>query len=54
MSRQLPRLRFWHFDQIAPRRFWVTFCARNGDVYQIEVDYEDYPSQPPAFHWRNP
>ena len=44
----------WPFERVGPRRFRVSLCARNGDVYQLEVDCEGYTSQPAAFHWRNP
>ena len=41
------------FEWIGARCFRVTLTARNGDVYQIEVECDGFPSQPAAFHWRN-
>ena len=44
----------WPFERIEPRCFRVTLTARNGDVYQVAVDFTGFPVQPAAFHWRNP
>ena len=27
----------WSFERVGSRRFRVLLCAKNGDVYQIEV-----------------
>lgn len=41
------------FERISARRFRMSLTARNGDVYQIEVGCENFPTLPPSFHWRN-
>ena len=50
---EIAQLRSWPFERLEPRSFRVSLCARDGDIYQLEVDCEDFPSQPPSFHWRN-
>ena len=44
----------WEFARVGEYRFRVTLAANNGDAYQLEVDYQGFPGQPPAFHWRDP
>ena len=44
----------WPFERVGPRCFRISLSARNVDVYQLEVNYDEFPAQPPAFHWRNP
>ena len=51
--RENAQLHGWPFDLVGPRCFRVTLSARNGDVFQIEVECEGFPAQPAAFHWRN-
>lgn len=46
--------RNWGFDRASDTAFRVSLTAKDGEVYQLEVDCERYPLQPPAFHWRNP
>ena len=47
------QLHGWPFERVGARCFRVSLCARNGDVYQIEVECDGFPVQPSAFHWRN-
>ena len=47
------RLHGWAFERVGPRCFRVTLNARNGDIFQVEVECEGYPVRPAAFHWRN-
>lgn len=51
--RQNAELHDWPFARVGPRLFRVTLTARNGDTYQIEVECENFPVRPAAFHWRN-
>ena len=51
---EIAQLHSWTFERVEHRMFRVSLCARNGDIYQLEVDCEDFPAQPPSFHWRNP
>ncbi len=44
----------WPFERVGPRCIRVTLSARNGDQYQLEVDFDRFPVLPPSFHWRNP
>ena len=44
----------WRFERVGSRCFRVDLTARNGDVYQLEVVCERFPTVPPSFHWRNP
>ena len=44
----------WSFERVDQRCFQLSLSARNGDVYQLEVDCSGFPVQPAAFHWRNP
>ena len=43
----------WEFEEVGDYRFGITLTANDGDRYQVEVDYEGFPGQPPAFHWRD-
>ena len=43
----------WEFENVGDYRFRITLAANDGDTYQIEVDFEGFPGQPPAFHWRD-
>ena len=43
----------WEFESVGDHRFRIALAAKNGDTYQIEVNYEGFPGQPPAFHWRD-
>ena len=43
----------WEFARVGGYRFRITLAANDGDTYQVEVDYEGFPGQPPAFHWRD-
>ena len=43
----------WCFERVGPRCFRVSLSARNGDIYQVEVDCARFPVEPAAFHWRN-
>jgi hypothetical protein len=47
------QLHGWEFERIGPRCFRVSLPARNGDIYQLEVEYKGFPAEPAAFHWRN-
>lgn len=47
------RLHGWEFERIGPRYFRVSLTARNGDIYQLEVECQGFPAEPAAFHWRN-
>lgn len=48
------QLHGWAFERTGSRWFRVTLRAKNGDVYQVEVECKEYPVRPAAFHWRNP
>ncbi len=50
---EVAQLHDWPFERVGPRCFRVSFCARNGDVYQVEVECGKFPLQPAAFNWRN-
>ena len=52
--RENAQLQGWPFERVEPHCFRVTLSARNCDVYQIEVECGGFPTQPAAFHWRNP
>ena len=43
----------WEFAKVDDYRFRIILAANVGDTYQLEVDYEGLPGQPPAFHWRD-
>ena len=43
----------WTFERVGPRLFRILLNARDGDVFQVEVECDGFPSQPAAFHWRN-
>ena len=43
----------WEFEVVGDYQFRITLTANDGDWYQIEVNYEGFPGQPPAFHWRD-
>lgn len=43
----------WPFERVGRRCFRVCLTARTGDVYELEVDCEGFPSLPASFHWRN-
>ena len=47
------RLCGWQFERVGDWCFRIVLTARNGDVYQLEVECEGFPTQPAAFHWRN-
>ena len=47
-------LQGWLFERVGPLCFRVSLSARNGDSFQMEVECDGFPVQPPAFHWRNP
>ena len=51
---EIAQLYDWPLERVGTRCFRVTLAARNGDVYQIEVECTGFPVQPAAFHWRNP
>ena len=51
--RENAQLHCWPFERVGPCCFHVTLSARNGDLYQIEVECDGFPTQPAAFHWRN-
>ena len=51
---QIARCHGWLFERVGERCFRLSSSARDGDVYQLEVDCDGFPVQPPAFHWRNP
>ena len=42
----------WQIERVGPRCFRVCLTARTGDLYQLEVECEGFPTMP-AFHWRN-
>ena len=44
----------WPFERLGTRSFRVSLTARNGDVYELEVECEGFPVHPAAFYWRNP
>lgn len=44
----------WQFERVGPRCFRVCLAARTGDLYQLEVECEGYPTLPASFRWRNP
>ncbi len=44
----------WRFERVEQRRFRVCLIARTGDLYQLEVECDGYPTLPASFHWRNP
>ena len=46
--------RGWPFERVDPRKFRLSLEARNGDGYQLEVECVNFPTEPAAFHWRNP
>lgn len=48
------QLHGWPFERVGARCFRVSLISRNGDTYELEVDCNDFPVLPPAFHWRNP
>lgn len=50
---EIAQLHGWLFERVAARCFRVSLSARNGDMYQIEVEFDGYPAMPAAFHWRN-
>ena len=50
---EIAQLHNWPFERIRARSFRVTLSAQDSDVYQIEVEFDGYPAQPAAFHWRN-
>ena len=44
----------WLFERVNLRCFRVSLRTRDGDHYQLEVDFDGFPVLPPAFHWQNP
>lgn len=52
--KEIGEVRGWRFEGLGPRCFRVCLTARTGDVYQLEVECEGYPTLPPSFRWRNP
>ena len=50
---EVSEARGWRFERVGSRVFRVCLTAHGGDVYQLEVDCEGFPTLPPAFHWRN-
>lgn len=47
------QLHGWKFERVGQRCFRVSLSARNGDLFQLEVECDGYPVRPAAFHWRN-
>lgn len=47
------RLHGWEFERVGDWCFRISLAAKNGDIYQLEVECEGFPVQPAAFHWRN-
>ena len=47
------QLHGWAFDRVGPRCFRISLTAKNGDAFQLQVDFDQYPDIPPAIHWRN-
>ena len=43
----------WPLEWVGPRCFRISLRARNGDIFQLEVECEGFPVQPAAFHWRS-
>lgn len=50
---EIAQHRNWPFERVGPQCFRVSLSAQNGDIYQIEVECDDFPVRPAAFHWRN-
>ena len=50
---KIAQLHRWPFERVGPRCFRVSLRALNGDIFQMEVECDGFPVQPPAFHWRN-
>jgi hypothetical protein len=44
----------WQLELVGPTTFRLLLPAKDGSQFQLEVDCSDYPSDPPAWHWRNP
>ena len=51
---EIARRRDWPFERVSPRRFRISLRAKDGQIFQLEVDCDEFPVMPPAFHWRNP
>ena len=51
---EISEIRGWQFERVGPRCFRVCLTTRTGDVYQLEVECEEYPALPASFRWRNP
>ena len=51
---EIARQRDWPFERVGPRRFRISLRAKDGQIFHIEGDCDEFPVIPPAFHWRNP
>ena len=47
------QLHGWAFDRVGPSSFRVSLTAKNDDIFQLEVECDQFPDIPPAIHWRN-
>ena len=47
------QLHGWAFDRVGPNSFRVSLTAKNYDIFQLEVECDQFPDIPPAIHWRN-
>lgn len=43
--------RGWNLSWLDDRRFLLGLPARDGTWFHVLVELDDYPAQPPAWHW---
>lgn len=46
--------RNWPFERVDQRCFRISLSAQDGEIFQLQVDCDEFPVLPAAFHWRNP
>ncbi|MDA2928379.1 hypothetical protein MYX84_00275 [Acidobacteria bacterium AH-259-O06] len=52
--REIVAARNWELEQADGSSFILRLQARDNSYFWLKVECNDYPAQPPAWHWYNP